>query len=329
MSLLTRLVMVVVSCIFLHLGQAMGAPIKLTVGYLSLGPTSGPAWIAKEAGFFDKNGLDVELIYVPPAVLTQAMLARSIPLGLMGATTLIEANLRGADFVLLGSIMHTSSVSFLVTRKEITKVEQLKGKRMGISRYGAASHRILEMALQKLGLDPQKDVSFLQIGSSPLRTAALKAGNIDGTILAVEESYAASKLGLNVLFDIRKVGIEYLTNDMATTRRFVKENEDIVRRFVKSNVEGIHFFKTHKEKTIEILIKYMRTKDREVIEASYDWHAQAFPRKPYVSMPGWNAVIQHISTMLPKAAEVKSEQMIDERFVAELDKSGFIDILYK
>lgn len=330
MSALLKLAIVSGSLIFLFAHQALAASAaSLKIGFLTISAGSGATWVTKEAGFFAKNGLDVEVLYVPSTTLTQAMLAGEISLGIAGPTSLIEANARGADFVLLGSYTKYSPVSSLVTRKDITRVEQLKGKRFGVSRFGAASHRILEIALQKLKIDPRKDVSMLQIGNSAFRTAALKAGNIDATVLSVEEAYQAQKMDLNMLYDLRKLNIEFLSNDLATTRRFVRENEDTARRFVKSIVEGIHYFKNNRERSIDIMAKYMRTQDREIIGVGYDWHAVEYLRKPYVPAVGLNTVWEHLAATNSKVKEIKPEQLVDSRFVRELDESGFIDKLYK
>ena len=147
--------------------------------------------------------------------------------------------------------------------------------------------------------------------------------------MSVELAFAAKKLGLRVLVDIRKLGIEYLTNDMVTTRSFIEKNEDTVRKFVRAIVEGLHYYSTHKEKSMEIMARYMRTKDRKVIEVGYDWMAKEYQRKPYVSIRGIKAVLESIADRNPKAKEAKPEQFYNSKFVKELDESGFIDNLYR
>jgi ABC-type nitrate/sulfonate/bicarbonate transport system substrate-binding protein len=242
---------------------------------------------------------------------------------------MIEANLRGADFVLLGTLTQFPSLNFFVTRPEITRVEQLKGKKLGISRIGAAPHRILQLALAKLNMDPTKDVAFIQIGNPGVVLSAIKDGRVDGGLLSPDYAHAAKKLGLHFLLNLRDLGVEYLTADLATTRKFVDDNEDLVRSFVNSMVEGIHFYKTNKRKSMEVMRKYMKIDSLDIIEVGYDWYAQSYQRKPYVSVPGVKAVLQHIGERIPKALEAKPEQFYDSRFVRELDQSGFIDNLYK
>jgi NitT/TauT family transport system substrate-binding protein len=283
----------------------------------------------KEAGIFHKNGLDADLIYIPPAILTQAMVARQVPIAVSGGSSMIEANLRGADFVLLGSLTQFPSLNFFVTRPEITRVEQLKGKRLGISRIGAAPHRILQLMLTKLNMDPKKDVAFIQIGNPGVVLSAIKDGRVDGGLLSPDYAHGAKKLGLHFLLNSRDLGVEYLTSDLATTRTFIGKNEDLLRSFVKSMVEGIHFYKTNKRKSMEVMRKYMRTDSLDIIEVGYDWYAQTYQAKPYVSVPGVRAVLQHIAEGMPRVMEANPQQFYDSRFVRELDQSGFIDNLYK
>lgn len=318
---------VLVLLVSLSRGENAEAQRKLKVGYLTVSASYSPLFVSQEVGIFAKNGLDVELIFVHPAVHTQALLAGDLDIGVAGPLE-IEANLRGADFVLLATLAATPALPFLITRKEITKVEQLKGKKLGISRLGAAPHRILEMTLEKLGLNPA-EVSIVQAGGTGERLLAVRAGSIDGSIVSVEAAYAAKKFGLNLLVNLRALGIDYLLTTVLTTRRFVDKNEDTVRRFIKAIVEGIHYYKSRKRESIEIMGRYLKDLDREVLEFAYDFSAEDAPRKPHVSVSGLKAVLDNIATRNPKATQVRPEQFIDSRFVKELDQSGYIESLYK
>jgi ABC-type nitrate/sulfonate/bicarbonate transport system substrate-binding protein len=301
---------------------------KLEVGYLTPSVTFGPLFVTKHAGFFDKNGLDIELVFIQPAVLTQALVAGNIPIGIAGPLE-IEASLRGADLVLLGTLGRTPALGFLVTRKEIVTTDQLKGKRLGISRLGAAPHRILELILQKLSLDPVKDVTVLQAGGSSARLLAVQAATIDGTLVSIDNASAARKAGLNLLVDVRKIGVEYLTGSVVTSRSFMNHNEDTIRRFMKAIIEGIHYFKTNKENSIQIMATYLKSFDQASLEFGYNWVAEDLQPKPYVRLPAVKSVLESIATRNPAAKEVKPERFMDLKFVRELDKTGFIDALYK
>jgi NitT/TauT family transport system substrate-binding protein len=223
----------------------------------------------------------------------------------------------------------TPALTYIVSSKNITKPEQLKGKKLGISRFGSVSDFLVRVALRELRLDPNKDVTLLQIGGTPLRTAALQAGTIDATVLTVEEKFSAEKFGINVLFDLRQLGLEFLTNDVVTTREFMKRDDATVRKFIKGLVEGIHYYKTHKKESIDIMARYMRSTDRKVIEVGYDFNSEEYGRKPYVSATAVQLALDEISRRNPKAKELKADHFVNSQFVGELDQSGFIDSLYR
>jgi NitT/TauT family transport system substrate-binding protein len=303
---------------------------KLRVGYSSVSAGQSVLWVTKEAGIFQKNGLDVELLFVQSAsLMAQALAGQSLPIAIMSGATAIEGDLKGGDFLVLLMLKKTPALTYIVSSKNITKPEQLKGKKLGISRFGSVSDFLVRMALRELRLDPNKDVTLLQIGGTPLRTAALQAGTIDATVLTVEEKFSAEKFGINVLFDLRQLGLEFLTNDVVTTREFMKRDDATVRKFIKGLVEGIHYYKTHKKESIDIMARYMRSTDRKVIEVGYHFNSEEYGRKPYVSATAVQLALDEISRRNPKAKELKADHFVNSQFVGELDQSGFIDSLYR
>ena len=303
---------------------------KLTAAYGTITSGYSVMWVAKDAGIFAQNGLDVELLLIQSSpILASAMLSGNVPLAIMGGAAAVTSNLSGSDLVLIGSLRKTSSLSFLVTTKDISRPEQLKGKILGIDRYGGAGDFILRLVLEKLGLNPDKDVTIRQVGQSPLRLAALQAGIIQGTTLSAEDKVAADKLGLPLLLDVRKLGVEFLGADIVATRRMIKTDEATVRRFMKALVEGIRYYKTHKVETMQTMVRYMKVKDIALIEAGYEFNVQEYQRKPYPSVGGIQVSLEQISQSNPKAKNVNVERFFDARFVRELDQSGFIDGLYK
>ena len=303
---------------------------KLRVGYSSVSAGQSVLWVTKEAGIFQKNGLDVELLFVQSAsLMAQALAGQSLPMAIMSGATAMEGQINGGDLLILLMLKKTPALTYIVGSKNITKPEQLKGKKLAISRFGSVSDFLLRRALRELGIDSNKEVNILQIGGTPLRTAALQAGNIDATILTVEEKVSAERFGINVLFDLRQLGLEFFTNDVVTTRRFLRQEEDSARRFIKAMVEGIHYYKTRKKDSINIMAKYMKTTDRKIIEVGYDFNSTEYGRKPYPSTNAAQLALEEIAQRNPKAKEAKLEQFFDSAFIRELDESGFIDNLYK
>ena len=158
---------------------------------------------------------------------------------------------------------------------------------------------------------------------------ALQTGTIDATVLNPEEKFAAERFGIHVLFDLRKLGLEFLTSDIVTTRSYIKKEEETARRLVKAIVEGIHFYKSNKKKSMEIMGKYMRTEDSKIIEVGYDFTAEAYERAPYPSTKGIQLALEEIAQENPAAKKADVERFFDARLIQELDKSGFIDGLYR
>ena len=181
--------------------------------------------------------------------------------------------------------------SLILLSPKLTSPAQLKGKTIGIDRFGGTGDFILRRTLRKLGIDPEKDVTLRQVGQSPVRLAALQSGSIDATTITVEDRLVAEKFGLRILVDIPKLGIEVLSSGVVTTRSFIKKEEDTVRRFIRSIVEGIHFYRTHKARSVDMMSKYMKVSDPRLIEIAYDFNAQTYRQKPYPFVQGIELVL--------------------------------------
>ena len=309
---------------------ARGQAVKLQSAYSTIAVGQSLVWVAKEAGIFKENGLDLQLLFIGSSTtVTQAVLAGDVPIVIMSGTTAINSALSGSDLVLLGSTKKDPAQAFLAVSKEIKSAAQLKGKKLGVSRLGASSDFLLKYLLNKLGLAPDRDVTIVQVGSSPVRMAALLNGAIDGSALSFEEMLVAKKHGFNILIDISTLGIEGLNSDMVTTRRFARESRDTAMRFVKSMAKGASFFVKNKKFSMDVIAKYTRSNDMEKIENGYDYNAKIFLKKPYPAMGGVQLALEEIGERNPAAKNARPEQFVDASFVRELDESGYIDGLYK
>ncbi|MBI4526643.1 MAG: ABC transporter substrate-binding protein [Deltaproteobacteria bacterium] len=329
MSLLKARVLIVLAVLhFAPLTDAAEAPLKLRVGYSVI--TAGPSilWVTKETGIFTRHGLDVELLYISTTLLSQAMLSGAVEIGGVSGVPAVTSNLEGSDLVIFASVSSTGSLAYLVAAKEITRPEQLEGKRIGVTRLGSNSHFVLRLALKELGIS-EKKISILQLESSANMLVALQSGKIDAFPTTVEYRAAAQSLGFNVLVDLRKLGIKMLSGDLFARRPFIQKNEEIVRRFLRAIVEGIHYYKTHKHRSMEIMAKYMRAKDSKMLGVGYDFYAQAYVSRPYPNVQGIRLALEDLSQRNPKAREATTEQFFESGLVKELDESGFIDRLYK
>jgi len=309
-------------------GSAAGQGTKLTVSYSADTPGQLSAWMAKEAGIYSKNGLDVQLIRATGNVAVMALLSGEVGIGVMGGASVIASNLSGSDGVLIASGQVITDY-VLVTQPKIKTAEQLKGGILGVASLSGSSITASRFALHKLGLDPDKDVSMIVVGGTPDRLIALQTGRIQSTLLSPPTSIVAEREGFNLLTDVGDLPFPY--NSLATTRRFIKENQETVRKYIKSHIEAVHRLKTDRETGIKVLGKYLRRNERYLLEKSYDVSIadNILPRKQYPSMPAIKTVLEMLSERTPKARTAKPEDFVDVRSIKELDESGFIDNLYR
>ncbi len=307
-------------------------PFTLNFGSLGMDTPELPAWLAKETGIFEKNGLDLRLVYIvggPTAVMT--LISGDTPITHVGGVAVVRSNLKGSDVVLVAA--GTVKPDFwLMSRRDIKTPAQLKGGTIGIGRFGGINDFILEFLLPKFGLIPGKDVAIVQAGGVPDRLSGLETGRLHATLLSPPVSFIAQKKGFNLLADVVELGMSFQHTSVASTRKFIREHPDVVRRFVKAQIESVHRLKTDRETGIRVLAKYMRNlQDREILEKAYDRAVseEMLPAKQVPTLDGINTILAGLVKEEPQAKLSKPEQFVDMRFVNELDKSGFIESLYR
>ena len=321
--------MVALFALVLILPQQTSAQMtKLTVGYSAISGDQLPAWVAKETGIFEKNGLDVQLVFFTGGTTAvMALVSADTPISQVAGAGVINSALAGSDVALIvGGV--TSLNYYLMAQSNIKTAEQLKGGQVAISRFGSASDFIARFALAKIGLTPGKDVTLVQIGSTGARMDATLTGRVQATVINPPASFIAEKRGMTTLADLPKLGLTYQHTSAATTKRYIRENPDIVRRYVKSQVEAVHRIYTDKEASIKVLSKYFgRGVEREILEKTWEnlLNDSVLPRKQYPSLAG----IKTILDTEAKGKPGKPEDFVDLTFIRELDKSGYTDSLYK
>jgi NitT/TauT family transport system substrate-binding protein len=284
--------------------------------------------MAKEAGIFGRNGLDVQIVYFRGGTITaMALIARETPISQVSGPPIVSAALKGADSVMVAA-GNVVSEYWLMSKPELKTGAQLKGGSVAIATFGGLSDSLSRVALQKLGLNPAKDVTLVQIGTIPERLSALESGKVQAAMLNAPDNFRAQKRGLYNLMEVR---LPYQGIGVGTTRTFIRENPDVVRRYVKSQIEAVHRLKTDREAGIRVLGKYLNIQDREVLEKAYDDTItdEKLPRKQYPSLEGIKKILEPLGETDPKAKAAKPEDFVDMRFIKELDDSGFIDELYK
>ncbi len=310
-------------------GTAQDRPLKeIYWGVSTLSPTLWIPWVAKEAKIFEKNGLDVEPVLLRGSGQTsQAMVAGSLFASSVALPAVMLADLNGADLV---NVAHGIAVqgSKLLVKPEIRKVEDLKGKKIGISSLGSAGDLLFGYVLRKYGIDTSREVFWLAVGNTAERLQALFSGAVDAADLTYPADVQAERKGFRVLLDAKKE-IVYPTASVVTRRKTIREERETVMRVVRSYVEGIAFLKQKKDFSQKVLTKYMRTSDPEYLEGAYAIFRQDFIAAPYPITKGLEAIYEIVAFRRPEIRGHKPEEFVDTSFVAELDKSGFIKKLYE
>lgn len=309
--------------------QAQTPLEKLRVAYTVISPTQLNVWTAKEAGYYAKHGLDVELVLLVGAPLAvTAMLAGETPIIHTGASAVITSNLTGSGAVLIAGSVNRFPYVLFVT-EQITRVEDLKGKKFGVSRIGSADNAAAQTVLERYGLKTD-DVGYVTIGSVPARLAAMQSNIIQATLLQPPETLKAKEIGVRALLDFTKLDVEWQQNGVAVTREYIKKKPDTIRRFMQAYVDAVHYNLTNSRGAQKILQKYLDIKDEKAIAESYNEIVLKLTRKvPYPTEPGIRLFLDQLKSKNPKAAQAKPSDFIDISFLKELESSGYIDRLYR
>jgi len=261
-------------------------------------------------------------------MVAQAMLAKEIPISEIAIPAVIQADLGGADMVMLAGPNHKPGQK-IMARPEIKVVDRLKGKKIGISRFGTSDDFLLRYAFSQWNLRADRDVAMIQLGGAPEILAGLSSGTVDAGLLSSPLHLRAAKLGFSLLADLSNAGIDYQGAGAVSTRSFVRENPDTIRRYVRAYVEGLHRFKTDKNFSLKVLAKYTRIGETETLEETYQHYAiKVMPRIPYPTTKGIQTVLDEIGTRNPKAKTLAPASFTDISFLTELEQSGFIKNLY-
>jgi NitT/TauT family transport system substrate-binding protein len=303
---------------------------KLRLVYSAIGGSQASFWIPHEAGIFRRHGLDVELLYVAGGGrAAQVVQSGEVPIGLFTGGAAINSNLAGGDLVVIASSMNVMTFVVMV-RPEIKRAEDLKGKRVGISRFGSATDFGLRYVEEQWPVKRQRDFTVIQMGGVSDVYSALRAGALDAGVVNAELAILARRDGYRELVDIAKMGINFPTSSVVTTRSFIKRNENTVRKFVRGFVEGVHFAKTQRAPSINVMKKYLRSSDAAMFDELYEMYiVRNIPRIPRPSPEALKTVLDQMAETDPRVAHLKPEQFIDARFFQELDKEGFIQKLWK
>src|SRR3989454_2273605 len=304
-------------------------PLKqIYVGVSSVSMGNIIIYVTKEAKLFEKYGL-----YADPVAMrgsgesSKAMIGGSIQIAPIATPTVINADLSGSDLVILGHTL-PGVVHALIVKPEIKRVEDLKGKRIGVTTFGSLTDFLVRHILRKKGLNPDRDVALIQIGGDPERIAALKQGAIDAASLSFPGYGIAMKMGYPMLWDSAK-DIIYPWIEITTRRSIIQKDRELVMNYMKAHLEATALFKRDREFGKKVIKKTLRLDNEELVNESYDLFAKAFLPTPYPNTAGMKTSFEYVAMTRPDVLDHKPEEYVDRSFVEELDKSGFIKKLYE
>lgn len=297
-------------------------PTEIKVVYSSLSGSNVPVWIAQERGFYRKHGLKVNLIFATGRLPTQALVAGEVHFISTAATASTPAAVAGADIVILAGASNVSPLE-IFSRPDITRPEQLRGKRLGITTFGSATDAAARFALPKWGLQPGKDVTILQLGGVSEVLAALGSGAIDAGIISDPTTIAARKAGFFRLARMQDLGLKVQHAAIVAQRSYTQANPNLTERFLRAFGEAIRYFHANREGTVEVMAKYLRRMDREVIAESYENHLSIIPKIPYPTVEGIQFILDELGERDPRARKFKPKDLIDTSFIEKLEREGF------
>ncbi len=317
-------------CITLCLGcvsRAVEAK-EIQIVYSSITASQSVAWVAREAGIYQKYGLNVQLVFISSgSKATSALVAGESPILFSAGSPAVSAALGGARVKIIMGLLNVFPY-YLVASKDIHQVEQLRGKRVAISRFGSSGHAASVYALRKFNLEPGRDVALIQIGGGAERIAAMQSNAVQATLLTSPEELLAKKMGFRVLADLSQLGIPFLHSSVITRDDVIKKEPELLTNFTKAVLDGIRFLKTRRKETLKIFQKYFRTNDMEALQDSYEEYIRQIGKVPYADPKAVQTVLQTIGESQPSALKARPERFIDNSILQKIESSGFVGRLY-
>jgi ABC-type nitrate/sulfonate/bicarbonate transport system substrate-binding protein len=307
--------------LLLFLARGVGAaPIRIS--YSAISGAMSSLWVAQEGGYFKREGLDTELLYIGGgSLLIQSMLSGDVPFAYGPSVPVINASLRGADLVLIGNTGN-SLVFSIMSRPEIKQPANLKGKRVGVTRLGGSTDWALDAALKHWGLD-RRDLIVVQTGGMPEGLAGLIAGVFDAVVLSPPSNFKAAKAGMHELVDVGQLKIIFPNTPLSTSESFIKSNRDITLRFLRGFTQGLHRLRTDREFSMKVLSKYTKVTDSETLAQLHQTFGVRYSgdRIPYVRAEGIDEILKR--TPGKEAREAKAGSFFDNSVLTELEQSGW------
>jgi ABC-type nitrate/sulfonate/bicarbonate transport system substrate-binding protein len=313
-----------VACLDVH------AQEKIRLSHSALESSNAVWYLAQDRGFYKKNGLDADLIFIPSTTTSvSSLVAGDVQLANASGGGVASAVVAGADLVLVACYVNSLPYE-LVVHESIKSAEDLKGKSIGISRLGSASDVAARALIRGLGLEPDRQIAILQVGGPAERAAAFRAGRIVGFPSPPGMVHMAKGMPLRILISTidfqKRFDFPYIC--ATTTKSYLSRRRETLRKVLMAHIESVQYFKTHKEESKRLLAKYSRISNEAYLEDAYNASAKLYERVPLVTKAGMETQIKEAVSRKP-GAQLRFEDLVDESIVRELEKSGFIKKVYK
>ena len=301
---------------------------KLVVGYSGITAIQAPFWIIKDAGYFKQEGLDANLVYIAASsTMAQAMMAGEVAISTANSQAIVDTGLQGGDLVAMGAIVNFVAL-YVIAAPEIKNVQDLRGKPVGVTRFGATTDFAIQMFLKKYGLEPVRDVPIIQIGGLPELAAGLSNRSIYAAAMSYPMGLVAQQAGMKMLANLAKEGIPFVHQGLTTTGKFLRERRAQAKAFVRAYGKAVHFMHTRKEESKTIVSRYTKVTDPRMLEGTMQYAYDFVEKIPLVKREAFQVTADEIGKKNPKAKQAKLEQFYDNSLVQELINEGFFISLW-
>ncbi len=308
--------------------SAAASAQKMIVGYSGVTAIQAPVWVMKEAGFLKQEGLDADLVYIASSsTMAQAMMAGEVAISTANSQAVVDTGLQGGDLVAMGAFVNFVAL-YVITAPEIKSVQDLRGKPVGVTRFGATTDFAIQMFLKKYGLEPVRDVPIIQIGGVPELAAALSKKSIYAAAMSYPMGLVAQQAGMKVLANLAKEEIPFLHQGLTTTGKFMRERRAQAKALVRAYGRAVHFMHTRKEESKAIVSRYTKVTDPGMLEGTMQYAYDFVEKVPLVKREAIQVTLDESAKKNPKAKQAKPEQFYDNSLVQELVKEGFFAALW-
>jgi NitT/TauT family transport system substrate-binding protein len=300
---------------------------RLMVGYSGITAIQAPVWVMKDAGFFKQEGLDANLIYIASSsTMAQAMLAGEVAISTTNSQAIVDTGLQGGDLVAVGAFVNFVAL-YVIAAPEIKSVADLRGRPVGVSRFGATTDFAIQMFLKKYGLEPIRDVPILQIGGLPELAAALSKKSIYAAAMSYPMGLVAQQAGMKMLANLAKEEIPFVHQGITTTGKFLRERRAHAKALVRAYGRAVHFMHSRKEESKAIVSRYTKVADPGMLEGTMQYVYDFVEKIPLVKREAVQVTLDEAAKKNPKAKQAKAEQFYDNSLVQELVNEGFFSAL--